>query len=212
MWPITGNGIMSRFVTFEGIDGTGKSSVCKRVHEALVEERINLKTTREPSDSWLGGLVNESFDKDISPYSEALLFCADRAQHTREIRAWMREGHHVLCDRYVDSTVAYQGAVLDPHHEGDDLLGWLKALNDPYIIIPDLTVLLMADPEICLGRVGTRAGMSKFERLGTLRAVQENYERISKGDDRFVILDAEEPLDVVSDRALDIIRKLLSKD
>jgi len=200
------------FVTFEGIDGTGKSSVCKKVHETLMDEGFRVKMTREPSDSWLGRLVNESFDKDISPYSEALLFCADRAQHTREIHRWIGEGYHIMCDRYVDSTVAYQGAVLEPHYQGSDLLAWLKALNEPYIITPDLTVLLKADPEICLERVGTRAGMSKFERLGTLKAVQENYLIISKGDDRFVVLDAERPLDDVTAKVLDIIRKLLQKD
>jgi dTMP kinase len=203
---------MPMFVTVEGIDGTGKSSVCEMVHSMLVAEGFRVKSTREPSDSWLGQIVKGSFDKDISPFSEALLFCADRAEHTREIRGWIGKGTHVICDRYVDSTVAYQGAVLRRHYDGKDLLGWLKALNDPFIIEPDMTVLLVASPEVCLERLGARDERTKFERLETLRAVEENYLKLKDGSARFVTVDAEEPLDRVVSRTFELIKDLFLKD
>lgn len=203
---------MSRFVTLEGIDGTGKSSVCQMVVSALEKEGVKLKATREPSRSWLGDLVKGSYEKDISAFSEALLFCADRADHTRRIREWLGEGFNVVSDRYVDSTVAYQGAILRPHFPGEDLLGWLRMVNEPYIIRPDLTVLFIADPEICLERTAARGDRSKFERLETLKAVQHNYLEIKKGSDRFVVVDAERSLEKVALEAQDHIRKVLEKD
>lgn len=200
---------MPRFVTIEGIDGTGKTSVCNRVHKALVDEGLKVRLTREPSDSWLGKLVKASFERDISPFSEALLFCADRAQHTREIEAWLASGSHVLCDRYVDSTIAYQGAVLGQVYKGDDLLHWLMTVNRPFIRVPDLSILLVADPEVCLDRIGARTDMTKFEKLDTLRAVDANYKRIMKGEDRFVQVDAARPLEDVVAETLAFVRRTL---
>jgi dTMP kinase len=211
---------MPMFVTVEGIDGTGKSSVCEMLHKALVDKGFKVKLTREPTDSGFGRLVKENFDKDISPFSEALLFCADRVEHTRDIHRWIGDGFHVISDRYVDSTVAYQGAVLEPHYNGEDLLGWLMDLNEPFIIVPDLTLLLLADPEVCLERLGARDEKTKFERLGTLKAVQKNYlevrERANKGPlggkSRFVTIDAERPLEEVASKAIEIVATLFERD
>jgi dTMP kinase len=206
---------MVKFITFEGIDGTGKSSVCEAVHKELLDKGYRVKHTMEPSDGWLGGLVRESYKRAISPFSEALLFCADRAEHTREVCTWLAKGYHVLCDRYVDSTVAYQGAILRPYFKakkGQDLLTWLKDLNRPYIQCPDLTVLLLCPPEICLERIGERGATSKFERLDLLSAIEANYLELSKGSARFVTLDARGSLEEVCAKAIKIVKAFIGKE
>jgi dTMP kinase len=206
---------MAKFITFEGIDGTGKSSVCKAVFKELVDQGYCALHTLEPSDGWLGKIVRESYKKDISPFSEAMLFCADRAQHTKEITKWLSEGFHVLCDRYVDSTIAYQSAILKPHYKikkSLDLMGWLEEVNRPYIRTPDLTVLLLCPPEICLKRIGVRGKSSKFERLDLLKAIEANYLKIMKGSKRFVSVDADRPLEEVISDALNAVKKTLGND
>jgi dTMP kinase len=206
---------MAKFITFEGIDGTGKSSVCKAVFKTLVDEGYLVLHTLEPSDGWLGQIVRESYKKDISPFSEALLFCADRAQHTKEINAWLEEGYHVLCDRYVDSTIAYQSAILRPHFKakkGQDLMAWLEEVNRPYIRTPDLTVLLLCPPEECLKRIGVRGASSKFERLDLLKAIEANYLKIKKGSNRFVTVDADKPMVDVIASSLKAVKTALGKD
>jgi dTMP kinase len=206
---------MAKFITFEGIDGTGKSSICEAVHKELLDKGYKVVHTMEPSDGWLGGLVRESYKRAISPFSEALLFCADRAEHTREICTWLAKGYHVLCDRYVDSTVAYQGAILRPYFKakkGQDLLTWLKELNRPYIQCPDLTVVLLCPPELCLERIGERGATSKFERLDLLRAIEANYLELCKGSSRFVKVDARRSLEEVCAKAIKIVKAVIGKE
>jgi len=202
---------MAKFITFEGIDGTGKSSVCKAVFKELVDQGYMVLHTLEPSDGWLGKIVRESYKMDISPFSEAMLFCADRAQHTKQINAWIEEGCHVLCDRYVDSTIAYQSALLKPYFKkkGSDIMGWLEEVNRPYIRIPDMTVLLICPPEVCLERIGERGDTSKFEHLDLLKAIEANYLKIKKGSKRFVTVDADKPLEKVIFNALNAVKTAL---
>jgi dTMP kinase len=206
---------MAKFITFEGIDGTGKSSVCEAVHKELLDQGYRVKLTMEPSQGWLGQIVRDSYKRGISPFSEALLFCADRAEHTREICAWLAKGYHVLCDRYMDSTIAYQGAILKPYFKakkGTDLLSWLKELNRPYIQCPDMTILLLCPPEVCLERIGDRGAATKFERLDLLRAIEANYLEIKKGSPRFVTVDARKPLEDVINASLKLTKAALGKE
>ena len=95
---------MSGFVVLEGIDGCGKSSVAR-----LVAKRLGTKAvlTREPTDSWIGRAVRRGDKHKVSPYTDALLFMADRAQHTEEISRLLERRKTVVCDRYYHSTVAY---------------------------------------------------------------------------------------------------------
>ena len=172
------------FIVFEGIDGSGKSSCMDAVASEMQKMNRPAIKTAEPTDSKIGSLIRTS--SDLTPEAEALLFVADRAQHTREIITQMNEGKTVLCDRYYASTLAYQSAKLN---ERPVSLRWLKMLNNKVTIEPDVTFLFDIDPELGLERVESRGSKSRFERIGYLREVRKNYLRIAKEHD-FVIIDA----------------------
>ena len=108
---------MKRFITFEGIDGSGKSTQARLLADYLSGKGTNVFFTREPGEGIVSGLkairteILDRRDIDIEPYAELCLFCADRAQHVRElILPKLRDGYTVICDRYYDSTLAYQGS------------------------------------------------------------------------------------------------------
>ncbi len=96
------------FIVFEGIDGSGKSSVIARLKESLEASGRKVMVTAEPTDSAVGRLVAET--DGLNPETEALLFTADRAIHTERVKKWMAEGYDVISDRYFASTLAYQSA------------------------------------------------------------------------------------------------------
>ncbi len=194
---------MSGFVVIEGIDGCGKSSVAKEVVRRLGKKAV---LTREPTDTWLGKAVREGEGRKISPYTDALLFMADRAQHTEQIAAWLAEGKTVVSDRYYHSTVAYQAANLEKVFDGD-AFKWLLESNRRISIHPDLTVLLVIPPELGLERIKGRAKYSRFEKLGFLKKVHKNYLRLARLDRSIVKLDGERSLEAVVDDVLWLIRK-----
>jgi len=194
---------MSGFVVIEGIDGCGKSSVTKEVVRRLGKRAV---LTREPTDTWLGKAVREGEGKKISPYTDALLFMADRAQHTEQIASWMTKGKLVISDRYYHSTVAYQAANLAKLFPGD-AFKWLLEANRRISIHPDLTVLLVIPPELGLERIKGRAKYSRFEKLGFLKEVHRNYLRLARLDKSIVKIDAERSLEDVVEDVLRLIKK-----
>ena len=101
-----------RFITFEGIDGAGKTTIIRRIEPELRSRGYRVVITTEPTRTWLGDAVKRSYDDDIGPLAETFLFLADRARHTIQIREWLARGATVVSDRYADSTYAYQGARL----------------------------------------------------------------------------------------------------
>ena len=184
---------MSGFIVLEGIDGCGKSTVAKAVAESYGDRAV---LTREPTDSWIGRAVREGDSEEVSPYLDALLFMADRANHTLEIAEHLRGGRVVVCDRYYHSTVAYQTAYLRRKSLGDNF-GWLLEANTRISIHPDVTLLLTLDVEEALSRIGDRGELSRFERADFLREVQDNYLRLAEEDRTVVQIDASRPSDRV---------------
>jgi dTMP kinase len=182
-------GRMSGFVVIEGIDGCGKSTVAKTVAGRLGPRAV---LTREPTDSWIGRAVREGGSEEMSPYLDALLFMADRANHTPEIADHLQNGKIVVCDRYYHSTVAYQTAYLMRKSQGDNF-DWLLDANIRISIHPDVTFLLTVDPEEALGRIGDRGELSRFERADFLKEVQENYLRLAEQDQTIVQIDSTRP-------------------
>lgn len=197
---------MTAFIVVEGIDGCGKSTAAESLARIMGGDVI---LTREPTDSWIGEAVRSGEKGETSPYLDALLFMADRAQHTLDIRGWMNEGKTVVCDRYYHSTVAYQTAYLKRRSLGDNF-DWLLDANTRISIHPDLTFLLVLDPGKAIERVGGRGGLSRFEQLDFLKEVQDNYERLARMDETIIQVDAEEAPDDIVDRLLRTIegRKL----
>jgi dTMP kinase len=197
-----------RFIVFEGIDGSGKSTVARMVFEALSAEmpgRVVL--TAEPTDSFIGKAVRLANEGGVDELAEALLFVADRAEHTRQIRSWLSEGKTVLSDRYYASTVAYQGALLKGRMGGaKKAVDWLKAMNEPVIVRPDLTLLLTVSVNTAIERLRSRKGLTKFEDLHYLIDVDLIYRGLCMEDPTFHTLDASKPVQHVVEEALRAIR------
>lgn len=162
------------FIVLEGIDGTGKSTLSKKLKAWLEERGREVVLTMEPTDDWLGMAVRRANNEDLDPRTESLLFTADRCQHTLRIEEMLRQGKVVICDRYYGSTVAYQGVALEKDM-GDNAVSWLLNLNGPVVRHPDVTILLTSDPQVAMRRVGNRGELSKFEREGYLGKVQDSY-------------------------------------
>ena len=194
------------FIVFEGVDGSGKSTVCRRVASQLESEGRKVILTAEPTHEGIGAFIRSGSAGDISQSTEALLFVADRNDHTEKMMEWVSEGAVVLCDRYFASTVAYQSAKLDGDGTDRD---WLLSINSRFTSGPDATILLDIDPSESLRRVGVRGeGVSKFERLDFLEQVRSNYLRLAK-EYGFSVVDASEDPDTVFDMVMSVIRKVI---
>lgn len=184
--------IMKQFVTFEGIDGSGKSTISKLVAEKLRSAGYDVIWTFEPTDSTIGKYVQECIKKQSDPFITSFTFIADRILHCKQIQQWVDEGKIVICDRYAESTYAYQAAQLESDVKNP--LKWLQDLSDGRILIPDRTYLFVIDPETSLARIQHRAELIPFEHLAFLEKVHKNYLTVSKGK-RFLHLDATKPID-----------------
>ena len=192
------------FITAEGIDGCGKTTISKFISEWLRSEGFDAILTVEPTTTWIGESVKRGFSEGVHAFTEALLFMADRAQHTLQIKEWISEGKIVVSDRYIDSTLAYQGASLQA--EGmDDAVEWLKNASAPYVLVPDITFLLQVDPEIAIQRISNRSKMTKFEKLDFLVQVDNVYKSLSEFDERFRVVNASQTLDCVKEDVVKIL-------
>jgi dTMP kinase len=193
------------FIVFEGIDGAGKSSIMHRVAVRLGAEGRKVVETAEPTHHWLGEAVRRAGSEALGAEEEALLFVADRAQHTRQISKWLEEGNVVLCDRYWLSTAAYQGAALE-EKMGRGALDWLRELNRPVIVKADLTILFDIDPKKSLARLTSRGEKSKFEEEAYLRRVEENYLKLVRFDRSVARVDADRKEDEVFQEVLELVK------
>ncbi len=189
------------FIVLEGIDGSGKTTLARSLKSQLESVRgCEVRLTAEPTKGPVGSLLRE--ERIDSPRAEAMLFIADRACHTEEMRALVEKGIPVICDRYYASTLAYQsastsGPVLDYR--------LLEEMNDAVTMEPDITILLDLDPEVSGGRVDSRGEQkSKFERLEFQRRVRDNYLRIAK-ERGFSVLDASKSPEDLCSEAMKLI-------
>ncbi|WP_167132262.1 dTMP kinase [Paramicrobacterium chengjingii] len=181
------------FITLEGGDGAGKSTQAQLLEQWLVGLGRTVVRTREPGGTDVGEQIREivlHHRGDIAPRAEALLYAADRAHHiATKVRPALEAGNVVIQDRYIDSSVAYQGAgrVLS----GDtirDLSLW--AVDG---LLPDLTVLLDLDETAARERLD--AAKKRFDRLEAEKAefharVRAAYLELAASDSRFIVLDA----------------------
>ena len=195
---------MKHFVTFEGIDGSGKSTISKLVYKKLKSDGYDVVLTFEPTDTWIGKQVQKCIETDADPFVTAFTFVADRILHSKQIQQWLDEDKVVLCDRYAESTYAYQGAQLVD--EVEDPVRWLKELSKGRILVPDRTFVFVIDPETSLARIQGRDKLVPFERLSFLEKVHENYLKLAVGR-RFCKVDATLSKDEIVDICVkDILR------
>lgn len=190
-------------MTFEGLDGSGKSTQVELLREHLEESGREVVVTREPGGTELGEKVRELLlgGTKISPWAEANLFAAARAELVAEvIRPALQRGADVVCDRYLDSSLAYQGIARGLGVER------VLALNMDAIrgLLPDVTFLLLIDPE----EAGLRSGEAsdRIEREGGefLREVDKAYRELgSIFAGRIVTLDGSKPADEIAKEVRD---------
>jgi len=191
------------FITFEGIEGSGKTTQIKRLRKTLVERGLPVIATHEPGGTEIGARIRkillDSRHRNLTPLAELILIEADRAQHVDEvIRPAIEDGRWVLCDRYTDATMAYQGAA-----RGLDM-EFLRFLNNRVTggISPDLTFLLDCPEETGIRRALGRnersgeRGQDRFDRedLAFHRKVRAAYLDLARTEPaRFQVIDATRP-------------------
>ncbi|MDQ1547039.1 MAG: dTMP kinase [Actinomycetota bacterium] len=200
------------FLTIEGGDGSGKSTQSALLAEWLEAQGRTVVLTREPGGTDFGLEVRDlvlHWHGDISPRAEALLYAADRAHHiATKVRPALDRGEIVLQDRYLDSSVAYQGAgrVLEPAEIRNLSLWATEGL------LPDLTILLDLDESIGRDRLKER---TKYDRLEAEEQafharVRVGYLALATAEpDRFLVLDASDDLDSLASAIRERVSKLL---
>ncbi|HUF38299.1 MAG TPA: dTMP kinase [Anaerolineales bacterium] len=197
------------FITLEGPDGSGKTTQMKALAEALRERGRAVYTTREPGGTGIGDQIRRVLldlaNEGMVARTEILLFLASRAQHTEEvIRPRLAAGEIVICDRYRDSTVAYQG-----YGRGVDIQT-LHKLNDFATggLLPDLTILLDVSAETGLAR---RASDGSWNRLDAdavdfHRRVQAGYHAMAEAEpERWRVVDANREVEGVQAALIEIV-------
>ena len=203
-----------RFITLEGGEGAGKSTQIQVVKDYLLTRGNDVVVTREPGGTSEGQEIRNllvSGDKDKwSPLSETLLILADRAVHLeRVIRPALAEGKYVVCDRFFDSTKAYQGVA------GGLGLDVIHNLQQPVLgtTLPDVTLLLDIDPEKGLRRAQERGGELRFESktLAYHRTLRNAFlDFAAQEPDRIFVIDADRDVEAVSDDILAVLDERLN--
>lgn len=209
--------MQGKFISFEGIDGSGKSTQLRMLAGDLRLRGLDVLTTREPGGTPLGQQLREAFletDENVSPLAELLLFAADRAQHVElMIKPALKEGRIVITDRFADATFAYQGAGRGfPEKTVNEVI---KLATTG--LKPDLTLFFDLSVENAIRRTGTRieSGEQKnrmdvetAEFYGRVRAA---YLKIAKAEPkRFRVIDANGPVEEIHKAVSKIIDEFLN--
>ena len=205
-----------RFITFEGGEGAGKSTQIKKLADRLKAAKLRIRVTREPGGSpgaeIMRHLVLSGMGKLLGPEAETLLFAAARDDHVRTvILPALNQGVWVLCDRFADSTRAYQGSL------GQVPEGLINAMQRVTIgdLKPDLTIILDLPVEIGLQRAAARRGNGtpdrfESEKLSFHQGLREAYRKIAAGDPaRCALIDANSDPDTVAGRVWTVLRDRL---
>ena len=202
------------FITFEGIEGSGKTSQSRILKEKLIKEGLPVIHTFEPGGTVLGEKIREILldpHMKIDPVSELLLYFAVRVQHVNEkIKPALEKGYVVICDRFHDSTIAYQG-----YGRGVSL----KIINDLYKMFvdnlkPDLTILLDLPAEIGLKRNEKANKRDRFELedITFHNKVKQGYLEIASSDpERFFVIDATNSPEQISESIYEYVKGKLLK-
>lgn len=205
---------LGRFITFEGGEGTGKSTQAKRLLARLEAKKIPCLLTREPGGSpgaeQIRNLLLQGDPGRWEPLTEALLFYAARADHTdRTIKPALAAGKWVICDRYSDSSYAYQGGGRGLNRETVRRIEAI-AIAD---FKPELTLILDQDPEIGLARVASRTHKeTRFEEfdLGFHRRMRRSFLDIARrAPERCAVIDANQDVDAVEEAVFQLLKTRL---
>ena len=199
------------FVCFEGGEGSGKSTQARRLRDALAATGHEVVLTFEPGDTPVGAemrrIVLSPETGELADRTEVLLYAADKAEHVeRLVRPALARGAVVITDRYVDTTLAYQGAGRAlPMAEVEEVARW--ATGD---LRPHLTVLLDLDPAVGHGRFEERDRIEGESRDFFVRARQAFLDLAARDPERYLVLDATRPADDLAAEILGRVEKALS--
>lgn len=208
------------FITIEGIEGSGKTSQIKHIADFLKDHGLDYVITREPGGTITGkkirSILLDPENKEIDPVAELLLYNADRVNHINKIiRPSLSKGKIIICDRYFDSTIAYQGYARGLNISLIKQLHELVAEN----LKPDITFLLDLKPKIGLERVWKQVknGERSFIETRFEKEVLSFHEKVRKGflamaefePDRFKIIDASQNITNVKKIIIKILKTII---
>jgi dTMP kinase len=204
-----------KFITLEGSEGSGKTTAARHLGEWLKSRGEPTLVTREPGGTPLGDEIRRlvlhlrDVSDDLDPRADALLYAAGRAQHTaRVIRPALERGEHVVSARFLDSSLAYQGAAY-----GIDLKEmWRLQRFATYDLLPDLTVLIDVPVEVGLGRK-RRGAWNRFEDtqgVAFFEAVRQAYLDLAAAEpDRYRVVDGSGSVEETDDRIRPVVEPLV---
>ncbi len=200
------------FVTFEGIDGSGKSTQIQNISKRLKAQDLKIYTTFEPTDGHVGSLIRQMLSGTIAidQRTIASLFAADRTDHLTNqkngIKKKVDNGELVLCDRYYFSSYAYHAQYID--------MEWIIHTNslNAEILKPDLTIFIDVDPDVCIERIKqSRSQFEMYEKIDVMKKVRANYFKAFdklKDQEKVVVVDGNTNLQEVEEAILNEINKL----
>ena len=205
-----------RFIVLEGLDGAGTTTQAERLAAALRAEGHSVLTTREPSDGPIGTLIRQALTGrlvlpggagPLASETLALRYAADRTDHLKaKVLPALEAGQIVISDRYVLSSLAYQGASLS--------MAWVEAANG-YAVPPDLTLFVHVSPAVAAKRRAARGGAAElFEEDALQRRIARQYEeaiRRREPQEKIVRIDGEQSVEAVTDAALAEIHSVLGR-
>ena len=204
----------SMLLSFEGIDGCGKSTQIDLLRESLEGEGIEPLVCREPGGTKISEIVRSALldpAHQISPFAELLLFSAARAELVRSVvRPALAEGRVVILDRFYDSTVAYQGG-----GRGAAEISWLRDFNLRVTdrLVPDRTYLLKIPVSVALSRREERSENDRIELAGRdfYQRVTDVYDHLAMEEpDRFVVIDGEQTIEEIQREIWSDVSQLLT--
>ena len=206
---------MSKFITFEGGEGSGKSTVLKKVDALLRQDGYQTVVSREPGGTPISeqirNVIVDKANTKMDPRAEALLYAASRRQHLVE-KVWpsLKEGKIVLCDRFLDSSLAYQGGARGLGI--DEILKVNEYATEGFL--PDLTLLFDIDPKLGLARIAANQGREvnrlDLEKMSFHEQVRATFQSLAnRYPERYIVLDASKELDDVVSDAYQAIKQRL---
>lgn len=192
------------FVAFEGCDGAGNSTQSRMLAKFLADRGERVLLTKEPTTSFIGGIIRSVLKKEIktSPLALQILFTADRAHHLfSDVEPALMDGKIVISDRYMFSTLAFGGLSID--------IDFLKRINSNFRI-PDITFIIDVPAEVCMERIkNSRRGEPElFEDVRKFERIRANYMEIKNQFPNMYVINGNHPIEVV---AANVQKIVLSK-